>query len=160
MRFQLDLDGEDTLRRRLLRMDHTLRGTTLLEAAKAGGILVRNRARELAPRASGELATRGIILATTVRKRTYVEVGVGHHRDYFYGVFQELGVAAHTRKAGKRVYGTNYTRRRGGDTRPSYTHPGHKAQPHLRPAFDEETENAIQAALLELRHAITRSTAT
>jgi hypothetical protein len=91
MKLRLDLEGEELLRRRLLGMEKALRGKVLLKAAKAGATLVRDRARELAPRGTGDLAERGIIFATTVRKATYIEVSVGHRRDQFYGVFQELG---------------------------------------------------------------------
>jgi hypothetical protein len=158
MKLRLDLEGEELLRRRLLGMGKALRGKVLLKAAKAGATLVRDRARELAPRGTGDLAERGIIFATTVRKATYIEVSVGHRRDQFYGVFQELGVSPHVRKSGARVRGVNYTGRRGGDTRPTYTHPGHPPRPHLRPAFDQELENAIEAASLELRDAVFRET--
>lgn len=161
MKFKIELDGQDLLRKRLRRVDRSLKGKALLEAAKAGATVVRDRAREKAPKgASGDLA-RGIIFATSVRSRDYMEVSVAHRRtSAFYGAFLEEGVQPHTRKAGKRIHGKNYTGRRGGDTRPTYTHPGFPPQPHLRPAFDEETEAATRAALDELRAVVIRSTAT
>jgi len=154
MKISTSIEGLDILRRRMGELTRRVQGQALAKAARAGAEPILERARELAPRESGALATRGVVARDMVRKYTYAERGIGHHPDYFYGTFQELGVEPHTRRAGKRVWGVNVTGRRGGDARSWYTHPGHKAQPHLRPAADEAADAAVRAVHKVLYEAV------
>jgi len=161
MRTKVSIEGTDDLRRKFGALERKLQGQILAKAARAAAAPVRDRARLLAPRDTGDLATRGIVSRAVKRTRTYAEFAVGHRKDNFYGVFQELGVSPHSRKVGPRRRGVNYTGRRGGDTRPVRTHPGHPAQPHLRPAFDQEKGRAeleVREVLLDaILEAIRRS---
>lgn len=132
------IEGFDVLGRRLQALEKKLQGKVLIKAARAGAAKIRDRARELAPQDSGGLARHGIVSIDTARKYSYAECSVTHAPRYFYGKFQELGVAPGTRRKGGKRWGE----KRRTDSRRFYFHPGHKAQPHLRPAADE-SESAV-----------------
>lgn len=133
MKVLVQIEGVETLRSRFQELTSRLQGQVLAKAARAAAIPVRDQARNLAPRDTGSLADRGIVSKAMKRTKTYAEFAVGHRSDHFYGKFQELGVAPHE------VKGT-------ADKRRGVIHPGHRAQPHLRPAFDQEKGRAEKQA--------------
>ena len=57
---------------------------------------------------------------------TEYAIAIGPAKEFFYGLFQEYGVAPHGYK------------KRGG------THPGHRAHPFMRPAFDYNQNRSLQ----------------
>ena len=90
---------------------------------------------------------RRIHTESTKRSATYAEYGVAHHVDDFYGPFQEMGVKPHQRRSGSKSKANRWGRGRNAqDSREKKAHPGHKAQPHLRPAFDERRPQAEREA--------------
>lgn len=121
--------GMDTLERRLAALSTKLRAQALGEAVQAGGEVIARAARARAPRRTGHLAEEGIASEITNRSGTKAVAHVGPTKEAFYGRFVEKG--------------TKFT----------------KAQPFIRPAFDEQKDAAVRevervlksAVLLEVR---------
>jgi HK97 gp10 family phage protein len=138
----VEIQGVETLQRRFQELTSRLQGQVLAKAARAAAMPVRDSARKLAPRDTGSLADRGIVSKAMKRTKTYSEFAVGHRLDHFYGKFQELGVAPYAVKVGRKKWGAKGA----SDSRRRIIHPGHRAQPHLRPAFDQEKDTAEKQA--------------
>lgn len=106
---------------------------------RAGGKPIREEARRLCPVLSGELK-KSIQTRVTTRRKVYTLAAVGARQHHAHLV--EFGTAPHyipLRKSQRR--GLN----RG------VKHPGAKAKPFLRPAFDSKKDEAIEAARDVLR---------
>lgn len=110
----------------------------LEEAARAGAQIVADEASRLAPRETGSLAE-NIEIVTVEKGLRQVQIAIGpgvarktrREKKWFYGLFQEYGVTAHT---------INPKLRRAiawdGLVRAWAQHPGHAARPFMRPALD------------------------
>lgn len=118
-------------------------------AALAGAEVVRADASRRAPKNQGDLSE-NIIKDVAEQNDTAVEVDVGPDKDRFYGLFLEFGVDPHNvtpqaRKALKLQNGDLYARAEAG---------GVRAQPFMRPAFDENIEAITEAVAEVIREAL------
>jgi len=136
VKIKVDYEGVRELEAALEGMDRKMRARTLFTAAKAGAEIMAERARELAPQDTGALAEKGIKVKVTKRSQFYGEAAYGHDQKHFYGMFQEVGVSPHPQPRAKRK------------------HPGHVAQPHLRPAFDQKKGESEKAMHQHLHRAL------
>lgn len=125
--------GAAELKRKFAQMERKLQTATLVRAAKAGAAIILKRAKELAPRDTGALA-RALVTRTTRRRKTYGETSVTNTKAGAHAVLQEYGVQPHPIGKG--------------------THPGHKPQPFMRPAFDETKDAARAEVQHQLRRAV------
>ena len=129
----------------------------LEEAARAGAEVIRAEAARNAPRDTTSLS-KSIETKTTEKSKTKVEVAIGPDVAqkkgfrggiyHFYGLFQEYGVDLHF-VGGKGVAAVNRrARKKRSNLMDSYLeqhrkkHPGHKAQPFMRPALDSKQAEA------------------
>ncbi len=147
MRVNVGLEGLEKAVASFERLKSSVQAKVLVAATKAGAEVMAERARELAPRDTGRLAKRGIRTRVTVRKKDYGETSVGHTRANFYGAIQEVGAAPHAITVTNKATG----RKR------KVQHPGHKAQPHLLPAYDEQKAAAEKVATVVLRDEILKA---
>lgn len=102
----------------------------LLErAAKAGAILIRDRAADLAPTGETGRLQDSMIVVTRRSENTKdaVVTRIGPAKGGFYGLFQEIGTAHHT------------------------------PQPFLLPAYEETKDDALDAASDKLREAVLKA---
>lgn len=141
------LQGLEDLRRTLRQLDPSeARGVKTAMLKKAAEPM-RQRMSELAPVEEGKPDLRDTMVIQAVRKVDDLDIGeiklqddesavaVGPNQFGWYGLFQEFGTAPHGE------------------------HPGHPAQPFVRPAFDERLPAAIQILRDELfRYVRGRST--
>lgn len=125
---RFEIKGLGALEKKIKRLRGDLRKKIVTKAAKAGGKVIRDRARDNAPVGSvphmvsntlvqpGNLR-KNILMKTKTRtsfSAAEVTISIGPGKIGFYGQFVELG----TKKMG--------------------------AQPFLRPAFDSEKRNAVE----------------
>jgi HK97 gp10 family phage protein len=133
------------LRRQLKRLEGVAGERVLRSSLRAGATPIRKAAKENAPRRTGELAD-------SIKTRTKKDKAYGFLAyvlaGAWYAHFPEFGVKPHFQKRSKRFGGR--TKRR--------VHPGHAAQPYLRPAFDEKKDEAVGTVRTKLRAAIARLT--
>lgn len=94
----------------------------LMDAVKAGAEVIRQEASEEAPRLTGRLSNREIIVKVPSQSSAYeANVRIGPAMDAFYGVFEEKGTA-HV-----------------------------EAQPFLEPSVDKKYDEAVQRVADVLR---------
>jgi HK97 gp10 family phage protein len=168
--FRLVVEDGEALRK-LRGLDALTSVKVLRSALRAGGAVIRKRARELAPvssrryrgepppatRTSGDRDPGDLKRSIGIRTRkapdgdgwqAIVIVGA------WYAHFPEFGVAAHSIKAKRfKAQGRRGRRRR-------KLHPGHAAKPFLRPAYDEKRDDAIRAFRRRLEKQIAKLTTT
>ena len=130
----LQIVGTAQLKAKFAKLAKSVQGQVLVNATKPGARLVLDRAKELAPRDTGQLAERGLQIRVTRRRKTYGETSVTNTKAGAHAVLQEYGVRPHL--IGKKK------------------HPGHKPQPFMRPAFDQKKNDAAAEVGHELRRLI------
>jgi len=110
--------GDKVLRRRFRALDKNAQGVILVAAAAAGAGVIRDGARERAPRdpVSDEHGADHIEIEVSKRSKSRVRFDIGYDKTKaFHLKFQETGTKFHA------------------------------AQPHLRPALDEDRDRAVDA---------------
>jgi HK97 gp10 family phage protein len=138
---RVDVIGEEELARKLARLQEQVQGQQLAAAVTAGALLIQDAAKIKAPARTGNLR-RSIHTELTAAGPTRAEATVG--TDAVYAAQVEFGGTIVPKR--KRVLrwvdesGQEHFAR-------SVTQP---ARPYLRPAFDEEGDNAA----VEVREAL------
>jgi HK97 gp10 family phage protein len=139
----VDVDDRQ-LKRQLDRLKGTVASDkTIRNALTSAARPMRNDAKDRAPEDTGELKR-------SIRIRTRKVADYGYRafvaaRTY-YAHLVEFGVAPH------------YIKRKKGRGRRRVLHPGHAAQPFLRPAFDTKKDDSVRIARDRLRKAIAKVT--
>lgn len=125
---------DDTLRE----LPNRMAGQALTAAARAGAVPIRDTAKRLAPRETGNLR-RSITIRVNKRSRTGITMSIGFLKRAWYGALVELGVAPHEIRSKKvmadgdgEAFGT------------TVKHPGHTPRPFLRPALDTSGDEGIR----------------
>lgn len=85
----IKIHGLRELERDLRKLPRRVQGRAVRNAARAGGIIVRRRARELAPRRTGNL--RRSIVVRSAREGNDIVVRIGLLARAFYGFLLEFG---------------------------------------------------------------------
>lgn len=131
------IQGMDELQKQLRALEYSQQRKVLIDAAKAGGELIRKDAARRAPRETGALAA-GIKLKVVGNESDIFEatVSVGSDDKQFYGYFQEFGTGSYFNASGAQSIGMP-----GLGGKP----PSKQAQPFLLPAFEA---NQAQAAIV------------
>lgn len=125
MKFSARFEGGDELARNLATMSPRVSKRVLLEALMVGAEPIRRRASSNAPHDPGAPDLRNNIVVSTVRvPGVAAAVAIGPSKEFFYGLFNELGTV----------------------------HQG--ARPFLRPAFDSEGVAALGPIGQELWRAL------
>lgn len=105
------------LERKFNQQGHFVRRQLLTKATREGAKLIRDKAEQLAPRDTGQLAEAELIRIDSGQSNAAEVVAkIGPSKDSFYGIFQEFGTAHHV------------------------------AQPFLRPALEQTQEDAIKVS--------------
>ena len=86
--------GAKELEAKLKKIGSAVQGIMLEKAAMAGGLIIRDRAEELAPHLTGFLEEK-IEVQVAKKKKDQVQVSIGPHRRAFYGHMQEFGTVKH-----------------------------------------------------------------
>lgn len=84
------IEGDKELEAALNRLDASVRGEHLAEAARKGAEIVREEASRRAPRRTGNLA-RNIVARATLMTGDRAEISVGPNKDAWYGALVEVG---------------------------------------------------------------------
>lgn len=106
------------LERKFNQQGHVLRRKILTKAVKAGADVIREKAEQLAPRDTGQLAASELVKVIGADSNAAEVVArIGPTRSTFYGIFQEFGTAFHP------------------------------AQPFLQPALDQSQAEALTATI-------------
>jgi HK97 gp10 family phage protein len=122
----------------------------LRTALRAGGNILRDEARSLVPRKSGDLA-KTIRVSTRIRKGQVTASVKAGNRIAYYAHMVEFGTRAHIEKAPKgSAMAVN------GAARKEVEHPGAQAKPFLRPAADNKFPEAIEAITAKIRERLTQ----
>lgn len=125
---------DDTLRG----LPNRLAGQALTAATRAGAVPVRDEAKRLAPRDTGNLR-RSITIRVNKRSRTGITMSIGFLKRAWYGALVELGVAPHEIRSDTSMAGDDGT-----FYGKAVRHPGHGPRPFLRPALDNQGDEAIR----------------
>lgn len=122
----------------------------LRTALRAGAAILRDEARTLVPRKSGDLA-KTIRVSTRIRKGQVTASVKAGNRIAYYAHMVEYGTRAHPEKPKK-----GKTMDVNGVLRKTVEHPGAQAKPFLRPAADNKFQEAIDAITAKLRERLTQ----
>lgn len=90
------VEGMNALQAQLQKLEYSMQRTALLEAAKAGGDILAEEAKRLAPRDTGGMADS--IKARPLQRESDIHEGtvtVGPTKKFFYWLFQEKGTTHH-----------------------------------------------------------------
>lgn len=164
MSVTIRVEGLKELSVRLKKLDSDVRRKELDNAGRAGARLIRDTAKLLAPTRSGLLHDAIIFRKQRDKSTTYsttYAVGIGSKA--WYAHFIEYGTAPHTIRAKRaRVLAqrpTSFVVTRqtvGGVFGTVVEHPGTRAQPFLRPAWEGKKKVAVTAMRDVLRRRIMR----
>jgi len=128
------IEGMDELLKELEKMGAEAE-VVMVEAALAGARVIAGIANVRAPGPHVEVE----VLS---RANNRAEVGIGPDRKHWYYLFSELGASPHpittTRRQALRFFGDE-----GDAFAPQVAHPGMPAKPFLRPAMDENKDQAV-----------------
>jgi len=136
--FSIRMEGGDKLAQRLKALPESVSKPVVRSALKEGAEPIRLAAQQHAPKSS-EAPHLSLNIGVSVASRIgsvdggrwraaedgEQAVAIGPTKEFFYGLFQEYGTSPH-RQPKRRV-----------------NHPGHAAQPFMRPAFDGQSRNAL-----------------
>jgi len=122
----IQIQGTQKLRKQLEQLDQTMRKPLLERMVKVGGELVREVAAQKAPVGETATLTDNIIVEVLDSSAYHATAGIGPHKNAFYGIFQEYGTASH------------------------------KAQPFMRPAWDEKRLASVKVMAEVGRRAVRR----
>lgn len=133
---KLKVEGIDQVVRELERRQGNLRQA--LEAIVLVGAEVIRQAA--ASNSDGKIAA-NMVKEPTSKNPQRIEVGIGPSKAQWYARFTEFGTAPHVTKHRK----AKALQVELGTFRAAITHPGTRARPFLRPAFDEQQGAASDA---------------
>lgn len=143
---RVDLSGQQDIINALKRAGS--RADAVMEdAVEAGAEIIREEASSQASKTSGQLSEH--IEVAVERQGADITASVGPDRDRFWGLFVEFGADEHEISP-KNAAALKFE----GVYRAHATHPGVPAQPFLRPAFDEKSDEAEEAIIEALREAL------
>ncbi len=136
MTIGIQVVGVPELQAQLTRMGNTAGGGPLMEAVKAGALLVQNAAKQKVPKRTRTLSRS---IATTIEREGDAVVAlIGPSEPY--GKYIEYGTGRYAEGGNGRRTPWVY---RGPNGR-YYTTEGMKPRPYMRPALDENREKAIK----------------
>jgi HK97 gp10 family phage protein len=141
----MSLQGGEELERKLKRMGKDA-NRVLDDAAEAGGRVIRDAARAMAPGPHIEMEVE--------RRQHQAQVAIGPDKDHWYYRFRETGAGRH-RITPDKAQALRFES--GGETQfaAGVDHPGMAADPFLRPAYDENKDRAERAVGDTIRKAVT-----
>lgn len=125
-------------------------------ALRAGAGVLAKEAKKNVPVDLGDLK-RSIRTSSNARKG-HVEASAkaGSKKAYYYA-FVEFGTAPHLIKAGKNKTNLVFTSRSGEKIKTKQvSHPGAKAKPYMRPAFDTKGDEAVAVVARRIRERLTK----
>lgn len=137
---EVRVTGLSELQRFLDQLPAKMEANLMRGALRAGMNVVKPVAQHNVHSVSGELAA-GLKVGTRRKSGTVVARLVATGKHAFVAKFVEYGTAAHTIKA-KNGAALAFA----GGLYKSVDHPGAKKRPFLRPALDQEAQNAVIAA--------------
>ena len=145
MRVTVKVEGGEELQRKLRRLKGEV-NAALDDAAMAGAEVIRRAANSRAP---------GPHVEAEIVERTKLgaEVNIGPDEEHWYYRFAETGATAHEEKPLNRE-ALAFLGEGGDKVVTSVDHPGHPADPFLRPAIDGNVDEANRAVGERLRQAI------
>ena len=142
------IEGADELKAKFEALGKEARGPTLARAGQQGAEVIRDLARTKAP---------GPYIDLEIEKQTEFAIlfNIGPDKDHWYYQFAETGAGPHPigPKSGEAI---RFTGREGEILRWAVAHPGHAADPFLRPAIETGQDAATKAIAAELRAGIAR----
>ena len=130
----IKLEGSKELTKQLNKLAKKAASGAVRKALRAGGNVILKEARIRVPRRTGTLKkSLGIVARKGTRTSFRVSItnrsGKKFKHDGWYAHFLEFGVRSHT------LSKKNEARRK---------HPGHKAKPFMRPAYELKKEAAVK----------------
>ena len=131
------MTGGKELLAQFRKIEESMQRQILVDTSRHGAQRVLTEARRRAPRDTGTLATSGQQLRVTRRKTTDAEARVTTTVAGSHAILQEFGVAPH-KISFKDARGKKH----------SYKHPGHKAQPFMKPAY-QAVVDAVQKEIAD-----------
>lgn len=140
------IDGLKELEEQLLSLPQNLARRDVRQALEAGGEVIAEEMRALAPRRTGRLHENIEVKVSLSSKQDAGTAKIGPLKKVFYGLMQELGW---TSPLPKSAGGTRRDRRGRG-----MHHPGH---PFMRPAFESRKDAALETIIRTLRAGIQRA---
>lgn len=139
----IEIKGASELQRILKELPEKLERVVMRGALRAGAVEIQREAKALAPVDSGKLRD-SIRISGGVKRGAYVysqvKVGGVKKGDAFYAHMVEFGTKPHEikPKSAPSLF-------LAGILRASVKHPGARARPFMRPAFDNKAEDATKA---------------
>lgn len=161
---EFKVEGLAELERDLKRIPQAVADKALPRAVLAGAGVIRDEARRLVPKRSGQLAKSIVARKQRRPKGTGVIYAVGANSKGFYAHMVEFGTAPHWIKAktGEKVLkigtdkrGRVYSRRVNVYSK-MVKHPGAAPRPFLRPALDTKHREAVEKMKASLARSIER----
>lgn len=132
-----------------------LEANILRASLRAGAVEMAEEVKRRTPYDYGELRKTIRVSTSSRRGRVSARIRAGGTKKVFYGHMVEFGTAAHLIKPKKE--GGAMVFRVGGRTiatRKPIQHPGTKAQPFMRPAFDSTVQESLAAFRARVRRGI------
>jgi HK97 gp10 family phage protein len=167
-RIRIEVQGVPQLRAELRRLGASLSGLIMGKALRAAGEPIRDRAAELAPTRADPMESSQTYRTIASLRGSNAQprggrlkksmtispdpdqpntVRVGPDKKAFYAHMVELGTAPHATGGGSSL-------RWKGKPQTGRMHPGARAKPFLRPAFDEKEEEATERFAQVMREEI------
>lgn len=154
----MHLEGTAELLTQFRELREAAQKRALRAAAKDGAEVIRAEAARLAPRARGKLAQHIETRVHAMAGPNEIDIDIGPAKNVWYGMIVELGAKPHRmrprRSRGKKVL-ASMEQVFGAEIE----HPGFRARPFLRPAFDTQKEAAVEAFGQSLQKRVTRALA-
>ncbi len=157
-----ELAGFDQVNKLFKTLPAKLEKRVLMGALRAAGRVIIKDARTRIPDRSGRLSKALGTKTASKRQGATLQVGVidrGKGADAFYAHLVEFGTKAHTipyRKKSGKLSRNKKALSFGGKTVERVAHPGSKAHPFLRPAFDATHEAATNKFAEQLHRGLIR----
>ena len=161
---EVRVDGLAALEKALNELPQKIERNIVRSALRAGLKGIRAEAQARVPVKSGELRNSIRVTAKLVKGQPVAAVVAGNKKAW-YGHFVEFGTGGNYEGTGKSVGGPYVIKAKnkkslflqgGGHPIKSVTHPGSRAQPFMRPAFDAGYRAAIDAFAGKVRQRLTK----
>lgn len=144
----IKIEGKSAIAKKLKRLSGKVAGSIARRSGAAGARVIRNEARRLVPEDSGTLKKAINVRTKQFRNRSgfhfYIAVDRGGSvkNDGWYAHFIEYGTQPHQviPKAAQALK----LSASGDVVRNIANHPGTRAQPFMRPAFESKADNAVR----------------
>lgn len=159
------VDGLAALEKALNELPEKIERNIVRSALRAGLKGIRAEAQARVPVRSGELRNSIRVTARNIKGKPVAAVVAGNKKAW-YGHFIEFGTGSFYQGVGGNSVGGPYVIKAknkkslflqgGGHPIKSVTHPGSRAQPFMRPAFDAGYRAAIDAFALKVRQRLTK----